>query len=59
MPHTFLAGKHNANLLNILVHLQLLCAQRGRELGVRVQLTGGFMTSHRLSIQGIAPFATV
>ena len=24
------SGKHNANPLNVLVHLQLLCAQRGR-----------------------------
>ena len=25
--------RHNANTLNILVHLKLLCAQRGKELG--------------------------
>ena len=32
--HFFKAGKHNAYKLNILVHLQLLCAcaQRGKEL---------------------------
>ena len=28
-----LADKHNANALNSLVHLQLLCVQRGKELG--------------------------
>ena len=30
----FLAGKRNANPLTILVHLQLLCAQRGKELAL-------------------------
>ena len=31
----FSTGKHNANpLLNMLLHLQLLYAQRGKELGV-------------------------
>ena len=32
---TFLAGKHNSNPLNLLVHLQPLCAQGGSELGFR------------------------
>ena len=41
----FLDGHHNANQLKILVHLQLLCAQRGIELE--------FMTSQRLSIQSV------
>ena len=31
VPDKFLTGKHNANPLNILVHLQLPCAQRGME----------------------------
>ena len=46
-----LSFKHNANTLNILVHLQLLCAQRGNELSL--------MTSQRLSIQSVAQSATV
>ena len=29
----FLAGKYNGNTLNILVHFQLLCTQRGEEFG--------------------------
>ena len=33
MPHNILADKHNANPLSILVHLQLLCAQRDKVLG--------------------------
>ena len=33
MCMAILAGKPNANLLNILVHLQLQRAQRGMELG--------------------------
>ena len=47
----FLAGKHTANQLNILVHLQLRCAQRGNELGL--------VTSQRISIQCVAPSTTV
>ena len=31
-----LAGKHSANRLNILVNLQLLCAQYGEELGATI-----------------------
>ena len=42
VPDTFLAGRHNANQLNILVHLQLLCTKRGNELGL--------VTSQRQSI---------
>ena len=63
MLDTFLAGKHNANPLNILVHLKLLCAQRGNELGLcwRVEQTIGssLITSHCLKIQSVAPSAAV
>ena len=31
----FLAGKHNANPLTILMHLQILCARCGTELGFK------------------------
>ena len=51
MPENFLTGKHNANSLNILMHLQLLCAQVGNELA--------FMSSQRLSIQSCALSAAV
>ena len=47
----FLADKHNANLMNILVHLQLLFAQRGNK--------SGLTTSQRLSIQSVAISATM
>ena len=35
---TFLAGKHNSNHLNIFVYFQLLCTQRGKELGFRCRM---------------------
>ena len=44
-----LAGKHNANPPNILTPFQLLCGQRGNELGL--------LTLQRLSIQSAAPSA--
>ena len=52
----FPASKHNANLLNILVHLQLLCAQCGKEFGFSWQAQSNrklcsLMTSHYLLIQ--------
>ena len=31
---SFLASKHNANPVKILMHLHLLCAQRGKQLGL-------------------------
>ena len=62
----FLANKHSVNPLNMLMHLQLLCAQRGKELGFsgRVEkqqqtIESSFMISQRMSIQSIAPSATV
>ena len=43
----FLAGKHNANPLNILVHLQLSCAQRGKALGYTVVGRSKFAANNR------------
>ena len=50
LDQIFLASKHNANPLNILVNLQLLCTQRGNEL---------LVISQCLSIQSTAPSATI
>ena len=43
-----LASKHNVNPLNMLVHLQLLCVQPGRELGLswRIESSSKQMKAH-------------
>ena len=52
MPDKFFKLANDARALNILVHLQVLCAQRGNELGL-------VTSQRRLSIQSVAPSATI
>ena len=48
VPDKVLAGKHNTNPVNILVYLQLLCAQRSKELRFnwQVEISSKQLTAH-------------
>ena len=58
MPDKFSSRKHSANPLAILVHLQLVCAQRGKELELTVAIGSLLVIFQRPLIQSFHPSAT-